>query len=169
METYNFSNIKPRSLLDKVYYYLQKIEFHWRNFLLLESKEKLTFIKEKVKVARARKKVWLGMIASTMADKFHLGNGEASSLFNVWDANDRAAFDYVPKVYPGKMTVFRPTREYAVHTGPELGWDKLAGGGLETHRLPVYPAGMLVEPFVPLLAEKLKVCIDEALKIESSQ
>jgi len=45
-----------------------------------------------------------------------------------------------------------------------LGWDKLAAGGLATYQLPVFPAGMLVEPFVQIMAKKLKACIDEALK-----
>jgi hypothetical protein len=52
--------------------------------------------------------------------------------------------------------------------GPELGWDKLAAGGLENYDLLVYPRGMLVEPFVELLAEKLKDCIQRALDMETS-
>jgi len=161
METYNFSNIKPQSLFDKGYYYLQKIDFHWRNFLLLEPIEKLTFIKEKAKVAKGRSKVWLGMITSIM------GNNQGSSLFNLWEINDRAAMSYVPKVYPGRITQFLPIKEYAHHVGPELGWGKLAAGGLETYQLPVYPAGMLVEPFAQILSEKLGGCIDKALKKQS--
>jgi hypothetical protein len=35
-------------------------------------------------------------------------------------------------------------------------------GGLEVYRLPVYPAGMLVEPFVQILAKKLTASLDEA-------
>ena len=166
METYNFSNIKPQSLLDKVYYHLQKIEFHWRNFLLLESKEKLTFIKEKAKVAKGRRKVWFGMITSMIGNKFHIGNKEGSYLFDLWETNDRTALSYVPKVYTGRIAQFLTIKEYAHHIGPELGWDKLAAGGLETYRLPVYPAGMLVEPFVRLLAKRLRACIDRASKKE---
>jgi hypothetical protein len=46
-----------------------------------------------------------------------------------------------------------------------MGWEKIAEGGVNSYRLPVYPAGMLVEPFVKILAEQLKVCIDHSLKL----
>ncbi len=44
-----------------------------------------------------------------------------------------------------------------------LKWDQLAGGGQETVVLPVYPAGMLVEPFVKHLAHALRRSIDSAI------
>ncbi len=50
-----------------------------------------------------------------------------------------------------------------------MGWDHLAAGGVETHILPVYPAGMLVEPFVEQLAETLKGCIHQALSQTASK
>jgi len=159
LETYNFSKISNLSLFERTFYYMQKIEFHWRNYLLLGTEDKAIFIKEKVKVAKSRKKVWLGMIRSIIDKKTEQGNEDATSLFNLWEANDIAALSYVPKVYPGHITQFRPIKEYALHCGPELGWDNLAAGGLEVHQLPAYPAGMLVEPFVGMLAEKLKSCI----------
>ena len=162
METYNFSNMSDKSLLDKVYYCIQRVEFHLRNFLLLAPKHKLTFIKEKGKIAKGRRKVWLGMITSKIGHTFQHGNDQASLLFNLWEINDRAALNYVPKVYKGRITQFLPIKKYSHHVGPELGWDELAAGGLETHQLPVYPRGMLVEPFVSLLAKKLRACLDKA-------
>jgi pimeloyl-ACP methyl ester carboxylesterase len=165
METYNFSEM-PTSLLDKIYYRIQQIEFHWRNLLLAD--RKMTFFQEKAKVAWSRKDVLFGTILSKFGLGSHLGNGHYAVLTNVWDACDRAALNYVPKVYRGRITQFWPIRHYACLNGPELGWDKLAAGGLETYDLPVYPRGMLVEPFVELLAEKLKDCIQRALEMETS-
>ncbi len=167
-ETYNWANIKAQSFLDDVYYYIQKIEFHWRNFLLLPSKEKLIFIKEKANVAKGRRKVWFGMITSITRNKFHLDDGQHLSLSQLWETNDRAAANYVPEPYLGRITQFLPIKQYARYDGPELGWDKLAAGGVEIYKLPVYPAGMLVEPFVGILAKKLKVCINKALETEPS-
>jgi hypothetical protein len=48
-----------------------------------------------------------------------------------------------------------------------MNWEKVAKGGVETHILPVYPTGMMVEPFVEQLADELKDCIDRALCSES--
>ncbi len=162
-ETYNYSKIKPMSKIDNLYYYLQKVDFHWRNFCLLSSNEKWRFVSEKAKVALARKDVWFGMLGAKFGRLFGNKNGQAALLASIWETNDQAAYKYVPKPYIGKVTQFLPIREYAHHIGPELGWEGIANGGLEKYTLPVYPAGMLVEPFVRLLAEKLTTCINKAL------
>jgi thioesterase domain-containing protein len=162
-ETYNYSKIKPMSKIDNLHSYIQKVDFHWRNFCLLSSKEKWHFVSEKAKVAVARKDVWLGMLGAKLEPLFGNKNGQAAVLAAIWETNDQAAYKYVPKPYSGKVTQFLPIREYVHHKGPELGWESIANAGLETYTLPVYPAGMLVEPFVRLLAEKLTICINTAL------
>ena len=76
--------------------------------------------------------------------------------------------EYLParhEVHPGRIIQFLPVKEYAHHVGPELGWDKLATGGIKVHKLSVYPGGMLVEPFSQILAKELIACIDTALEI----
>lgn len=165
-ETYNWAKIPPRAFLDTVRFYTQKIEFHWRNFLLLGSNEKITFFTEKAKEVKRRRTVWYGMIMAMFGDRFHVGDGQHLILSRLWEINDQAAVNYVARAYPGRITHFRPTKEYALYEGAQLAWDDVACGGVETHKLPVYPAGMLVEPFVRLLAEKLKDCIQKALEIE---
>jgi hypothetical protein len=91
-------------------------------------------------------------------------NGHATLSAAIWKANDQAALNYIPKVYPGRITQFLPIKDYKHHYDPQLGWENLAAGGLEKITLPVYPAGMLVDPFVSLTAEKLKSCIEKACK-----
>ena len=49
---------------------------------------------------------------------------------------------------------------------PSMGWMEFAKGGLKIIELPVYPGGMFVEPYVQTLAEKLRVCIDDAEKAQ---
>jgi len=44
-------------------------------------------------------------------------------------------------------------------TNPSFGWSQIVGPGLEVRQLPVYPKGMLVEPFCRLLAETAKSCL----------
>jgi acyl transferase domain-containing protein len=161
METYNFSNI-PTASFDKIYYRIQQIEFHLRNLLL--SDRKMVFLQEKAKVVWGRKDVWFGMILSKFGLDSRLKDKHFSVLSDIWKACDLAAINYVPKVYPGRITQFRPTKQYACFDNPESGWDQLTTRGLETCNLPVYPRGMLVEPFVKLLAEKMKDCISRALE-----
>ena len=164
LETYNFSNMKIQSIFNKAYYYIQKIEFHWRNFLLLSFKQKLTFIREKMKVAKGRSKVWFEIIAVKMSHTFNRNSKNNFTLAKLWKTNDLAAINYVPKPFSASITQFAPIKVYALHRGPDLGWKRWAIGGLYIHRLPVYPAGMIVEPFVKILAEKIKACIDKAME-----
>jgi thioesterase domain-containing protein len=165
METSNFSKAKPQSFIDNLHLNIQRVEFHLRNFLLLNIKEKMTFIKEKAMVAKGRENVWLGMIKMKIGNKVALNKTQDSYLYSLWKTNEQAADNYKPKSYPGRVTQFGTIKEYSRWSGPEFGWDCLAAGGVETHPLPVYPGGMLTEPFVKFTSEKLRICIERALEL----
>ncbi len=71
--------------------------------------------------------------------------------------------DYVPQVYPGRVTLFT-TKEvlrwcrYETHRG----WKHLAQDGLDIHDIPGTHLGILDEPNVQILAKKLQVCLEQA-------
>jgi hypothetical protein len=92
-----------------------------------------------------------------------IARSESPVLGQIWQANDRACLNYVPKPYPGTVTEFRPKKQYRMLNQPGLKWDRLARGGQEIVVLPIYPAGMLVEPFVKHLAHALWRSIDSAI------
>src|ERR1700693_1193231 len=52
------------------------------------------------------------------------------------DINDRAFLAHLPEVYPGKMTICKPRRNYAFLRDPYNGWGQIALGGLEVIELP---------------------------------
>jgi acyl transferase domain-containing protein/acyl carrier protein len=165
METYNFWSIRDESLSEKTRYHLQRAKFHLLNFLLLGAKEKTRFLIEKAKVAKNRTSVWQGMLASKFGLRLDEGNGLSLSLSRLWETNDQAAVDYVPRIYPGKVTQFLPVKDYHRYCDQRASYSGLAAGGVETRRLPVYPAGMLVEPFVKILAEELSGAIRRTLPL----
>jgi hypothetical protein len=76
--------------------------------------------------------------------------------------NDRAYFAYVPGVFPGKVTLFRPQRNYSYLSDRLHGFGDVSGGGIETIDLPVDPGGIFVEPYVQSLAGELRELIDKA-------
>ena len=84
-------------------------------------------------------------------------------LRRIAEVNWYACANYVPRPYPGKITDFRPARQYRRFRQPGLKWDKLALGGQEIVVLPVNPQGMLIEPFVAHLASALRHAVDRAL------
>lgn len=73
---------------------------------------------------------------------------------------------YTPKAYSGRVTFFKAMDKFSVSysiESPEEGWRKFVDGELEIYEIPGSHIGILEEPNVQVLAEKLKVCIDKAL------
>ena len=116
-----------------------------------------------MKVVMRRRMVWYGRLISKFKPKSQLDNDQRSALARIWEVNDQAAVEYIPKPYPGQITHFRPIKQYAENDPPELGWEGVAAK-VDTRIIPAYPTGMLVEPFVGQLAEELQGCIQEALE-----
>jgi hypothetical protein len=116
--------------------------FHAASFLKLDFDGKSKFFREKMEALRSRIPVWRSMLLAKF--KHDSGNATSSSmaLGKIWQTNDRACWTYVPKPYPGKITDFRPVKQYRVFSKP---------------------AGMLVEPFVEHLAVALKTHMDAAI------
>ncbi|HBL31155.1 MAG TPA: non-ribosomal peptide synthetase, partial [Acidobacteria bacterium] len=87
-----------------------------------------------------------------------------------------AAARYTPRPYPGKVTLFRalepdplgaPTADELHHgeghgSDPTLGWADLSAEPVESHPIPGYHAGLMFEPYVQVLAERLGFCINKA-------
>jgi hypothetical protein len=69
----------------------------------------------------------------------------------------------VPKPYAGTITDFRPMKQYSQYLGAPMDWSGLARKH-EIVTLRVYPAGMLLEPFVLDLALALASSIEKAVK-----
>jgi amino acid adenylation domain-containing protein len=65
--------------------------------------------------------------------------------------------DFVPRIYPGKITVFRVRRQ-PLNRIPDarLGWGKLASGDVDVRVIPGTHNTVLSEPHVQGLAEELK-------------
>jgi hypothetical protein len=75
--------------------------------------------------------------------------------------NDEAQAKYEPTPYDGRIVLFKPRACYAGFNDPEYGWGELAKKGVEVIDIPAYPRGMLNEPFVQILADKLKKEIEK--------
>lgn len=160
LETYNWAAFREPSVFSKAHHLMQKLDFHLRNLFVADSG--WTFLQEKAKVARNRSKMWTGGLQAQIFDKSNRNNRFDVSLSRLWEINDQAAASYRPKAFAGRLTSFIPRKHYAWYDSPEFGWENVAEKGVDVHMLPVYPAGMMVEPFVKRLASDLKNCICNA-------
>jgi thioesterase domain-containing protein len=162
-DTSNWCKVPRPSIWDRTYRSVETLIFHAANFLSLDSKGKGKFFLEKAKILRSRIPVWRGMLLAKFDKHSRMPGSESRVLGQIWQANDRAGLNYIPKPFPGTVTDFRPKKQYRRLNHPSVKWDQLAEGGQEIVVLPVYPGGMLVEPFVRDLADALRRSIDNAI------
>jgi thioesterase domain-containing protein len=78
----------------------------------------------------------------------------------------RANQAYVPEAYRGRVVLFKTQGRY--HSG-YTGWEKLVAGRLETEDLDTDHDNVFKEPYVRVLAEKLRNYINDALDAEAHQ
>ncbi|NEP09968.1 MAG: amino acid adenylation domain-containing protein [Symploca sp. SIO2C1] len=133
--------------------------FYWHNFrqfgfsyLLYKVNQRIEFIKRKIILYK-----------NSIKGKFYSKTGSTvpKHLQDVNLVNNYYQFgrDYVPQVYPGKLT-FLASSEWRVRNSGKL--ESLAVGGVETHEIHGYHHNLFEEPQIQVLAEKLKACLDKA-------
>lgn len=144
---------------------IQRIRRHLDNLSRLSPKEKfLYFMEESRNVLKS--KIW------KIAYKFYLDIGRPipHAFRSVREANFQALRDYVPKVYSGKLNLYQSNKRFAgFYYDPQMGWEKLAPGGIEIHKVPGNHESIWNEPNLKVLAKKLRVCLDKAQRAELSK
>ncbi len=163
MDTHNFNGMPPKfTLSEKVGNLGEKIKFHSSNVAHLELKSQIRYVTEKSKIALRRE---IERLRIKIVHLFKLNphrdvSGPVQEFIE--DINDRAFLSYAPRVYPGKITICKPKRNYSFLHDPYNGWGDIATGGLKIIDLPSDPGGIFIDPYVQTLAQRLKEKIDEA-------
>ena len=96
------------------------------------------------------------------------GNGPVPARwrnFHITDTYDRAVKSYVPSPYNGKLTVIKAAQSW----GPkEMGWEKLAKGGIDVVLVPGDHYSLIKEPHVKELTRELATRFDVAVSLTGS-
>jgi amino acid adenylation domain-containing protein len=149
--------------------FMQRVNLHLGNLLLLESDGKIKYAREKAALVRRRLKSTIKKAIESrikkVAPKWSQSNGNAEPAAGQKrvDAAIKALREYVPEVYPGHVTLFRATKQPAGYNNDrDLGWVKLAAGGIAIHEIPGYHGSIVMEPRVRVLAERLQACLRRA-------
>ncbi len=159
-ETYNPRlDVSPTSLFQKFYYKTQNVSFHLQNFLNLKMKDKFRFLSKKTMVEFGRFKETTTTSLSKIASSLKLDERKRHSASSIKQINDQAYYNYKPQPYSSRLTLFKPRKFFSGADDYHFGWKEIATGGIDVVELPVNPRGMLVEPYVKELAEKLNFCI----------
>jgi thioesterase domain-containing protein len=82
---------------------------------------------------------------------------------NFLEGHYRALRNYVPRKFPGRMTLLRArTRPLFRIAEADLGWRKLVQGGVDIRIVPGSHSNILKEPYVRGLAQVLRQCLDQS-------
>jgi amino acid adenylation domain-containing protein/FkbH-like protein len=87
----------------------------------------------------------------------------------VWEAHIRALVKYEPRSFAGQLHLFR-TSGHALWCSfdPDYGWGDLAKGGVEVTVVPGAHEKILKEPFVAVLADKLRAVLGRIQDVAKS-
>jgi len=161
IETYNLQSRPPISFSLKVIHKAQNLYFQVRNLLLSLSEGTSRFFTEKFRVEIGRLKVKCDILYSQFFNQFHPGHRLGYQHLRINVVNDKAQAAYRPAPYDGKIILFRPKAFYRRFSDRSFGWGEVARQGVEVVEMPNYPRGLLNDPFVDALADRLKAEIEK--------
>ncbi len=152
-----------------VWYQVKNVLEQGPNYVLDRVKAKLESkqIQEQLKKVKPQdSQEQLEAELSDLTQSLHLDSNNSidHNIELVTEANFQAMDDYVLQVYQGPVTLFRASLERTTEgweLDPQMGWSNLAVNGLEIHDIPTDHIKMFNEPDIKMLAEKLKVCLDQ--------
>jgi amino acid adenylation domain-containing protein len=155
---------KPRFLVDL----LRSARYRLQDVFDLTPGEFLTRIGRKAKVAGKQISILIDSpdtqdLAYTAEDLIDDAKELPDHVRGIIELNYRAVESYLPKPYLGRITLLRAAGEriFTSHD-PEMGWGKLASGGVEVEVLPGSHLGIFREPYIRFLAERVRDHIERA-------
>jgi amino acid adenylation domain-containing protein len=138
----------------KVYRFVRRFELHARNVLAADFKSNAEYVRVKGTILRQRLAARMRMTFQSLRDPM------PQYLRAVEVANFEARYGYQPKPYPGRIILFRASRQpLGIYQDPTLGWDGMAANGLEIYEVPGSHGAIIHEPLVGALAAELKGCL----------
>jgi amino acid adenylation domain-containing protein len=158
LETYNLKSLPSLNFhLWAPIRFLQNVWFHAANFFALRPGDRQKFLGEKIETATGR----VGIRLKTAFQYLRkLGRPEARDDYphlKVKKANDDAVMKYKPQPYDGRVAVIRPRCYFVGQNREDFGWGDVVRGDLEVVELPVYPKGILTEPFCRQSADAMNL------------
>jgi thioesterase domain-containing protein len=164
IENYNIKEIKwPLPFYLNMANRFLNVWYHAGNLLASNNDAKRVFFSTKVQTEFSRFKVSLQILLSSLLKTMGAKKALDFPHTRVDRVYDEALIHYEPKPFNGKIVLFGAQKRLAGFADPLYGWGGIAKHGIEMHELPINPHGSLVAPFVRVLAEKLRKCVNEKL------
>jgi len=92
----------------------------------------------------------------------------------------RAIRNYLPRVYPDRITLFRSTEklnieayrkmyEHPSFADPAMGWGPLSTEPVEIYRIPGHHGQIVIEPYVRIMAQHMRACLEKRKEVFANE
>jgi thioesterase domain-containing protein len=140
---------------------LKRLRFHLATFTRLPGRERTAHTRWLTREVgkRLNRRLW------TIAHRTYqrMGHPLPPTLRNLQMVNRQALLEFAPRPYPGRVTLFwAQDRSESSDCDPAVAWARWATGGVEVHEVPGGHDAIVKEPYVQILAEKLRICLERA-------
>lgn len=146
----NWAQESVRESLIRAY---QRVAFHLKNAWMSGRSGIYGFVAEKFREGSRRLGRRWEVLSSHIG--YRLGWRKTEPVFLLEGLYDRASEEYIPKSLDAHLILFKPKQSYAGKVDLFFGWQNYVQD-ITLIELPVYPAGMLIEPFVGELASHIE-------------
>jgi len=164
LDTYPAGYLKlvPQSnrATNKLNRFRKRVKCHYANIAGESLPGQAQYVFEKIRYVPGRLKTltWRRMYRLTKA----AGTPLPASLRDVTEFNSLAAAEFVPRTYPGVVTLFWASGDRRASFDLVDGWQVLAQGGINVHEISGSHLNLIKEPYVGELASVLSVCLEQA-------
>ncbi|MGB7208328.1 MAG: amino acid adenylation domain-containing protein [Pyrinomonadaceae bacterium] len=157
----------------KVYQLIRRAQHHNDSLSAFSAKEKADYVLEKLKKVKLKYRRKVRDSYKKAIRKFYGvtkgTNAIPTSYIQIEDLIWKAGQKYSPEVYPGNMTLFRASiQPLGIQPDPTLGWERFVEGEIEMKEVPGHHGSIVAEPYVRVLAEKLRGCL-ESVQLKEAQ
>jgi aspartate racemase len=161
----------PTSLRSRVFYFARRVQLHMDRLMTLNFRERLDYVTSIAQKLSRNLRDQLNNRYRRAANNVYslIGQPAPRDFHQIQNEMWRSGKNYVPQLYPGRITLFRADQARGIYPDPMLGWEGLTAHGIEIHEVPGSDhESIVVEPYVRGLAKELKRCLDKAL-LEADQ
>jgi thioesterase domain-containing protein/acyl carrier protein len=149
-----------------IYRFFERIQLEFSNLVVLDLRAKIAYVKQRFEKLVSFLLVRAEGVTHSLLSRLGLKMDWHSFEYdfqNLIDAMDKAYMRYSPGIYPGRLTLFRVSKQTRrVPFDPILGWRGLAEGGIQDCEVFGYHKNILKQPNVRGLAEKLHYFIEQS-------
>jgi len=131
---------------------------HLNNLSQLSVREQCNYLRTKLHYAPDKTKHQLWKSVVRLFEK--LDRPLPAKLKMIQQLNFLASYNYTPRVYRGRVSLFSATGDLNAVNDLQEGWRSLALLGVEVHEIPGDHINIIKEPHVGALAERLRSCLD---------